>query len=168
MRVLHCPLAGALLAFLSGCNSTPEVGAERSEQKAFVKPAHPTGPVELLDPKPGDVKDVVKVAMIEAAARNHRLVVYVGASWCEPCERFREAAKKGELNADFPGLSLLVFDVDADRKRLAAAGYASQYIPLIVLPKDDGAASEFRMAGGSKGNGAVASMSPRLTALLTH
>jgi thiol-disulfide isomerase/thioredoxin len=153
---------------LGACNSTPEVGPDPAEKKAIVKPATLSGPVELLEPTAGDVKDAVRSAMIAAAARNHRLVVYVGASWCEPCERFREAARKGELNAGFPGLSLLVFDADADRKRLAAAGYQSAYIPLLVIPKDDGAASEFRMEGGSKGEGAVASISPRLTALLKH
>lgn len=157
-----------LLLALAACNSTPDVGPAPADKKAVVKPVNPQGPVELLDPKPGDVKDVVRAALVDAAARNRRLVVYVGASWCEPCERFREAAKKGELDAGFPGLSLLVFDADSDRKRLAAAGYASQYIPLLVLPKDDGAASEFRMEGGSKGTGAVASMAPRLTALLKH
>ena len=161
-------LAWLVVLAALGCNSTPEVGPDPAENKAFVKPAKPTGPVELLDAKPGDVNVVVKAAMVGAAARNHRLVVYVGASWCEPCERFREAAKKGELDAGFPGLSLLVFDADVDRKRLAAAGYGSQYIPLLVLPKDDGSATEFRMEGGSKGSGAVASMSPRLTALLSH
>lgn len=159
----------AALALVLGCNSTAEPGADPATgPKLSIKPAALSGPVELLEPPAGDVKAVVKAAMIAASTRNHRLVVYVGAPWCEPCERFREAAKRGELDAQFPGLALLVFDADHDRKRLAAAGYNSQYIPLLVLPNDDGSASEHRMQGGSKGDGAVAQMTPRLATLLKH
>lgn len=155
-----------LLLALAACNSTPEVTEDPSAPK---RPLTLAGPVELLDAPPaGDVKEAVKSAVIAEAAKNHRVVVYVGASWCEPCERFREAAKKGELNDRFPGLALLVFDADRDRKRLAQAGYTSTYIPLLVIPKEDGSASEWKMEGGQKGDSAVAQMAPRLTQLLKH
>ena len=157
-------LLGALV--LAACNSTPDVPVDPN---APVQPATLAGAVELVDaPASGDVKIVVRDAMIAAAKRQHRLVVYVGATWCEPCERFREAAKRGELNAKFPGLALLVFDADRDRQRLKDAGYTSTYIPLLVLPKPDGSASEWKMEGGEKGYGAVAQMAPRLTTLLSH
>lgn len=159
-----------LLVLLGACNSTPESGSGTSAGSAekSVVPASLQGPVELLEPQAGDVKEAVVAAMLGAAARHHRVVVYVGASWCEPCERFREAAKAGELDAKFPGLSLLVFDADRDRARLAAAGYKSTFIPLLVLPRPDGSASTHKMEGGQKGAGAVAQMAPRLAELLTH
>ena len=155
-------------AFVLACNSTPDSGAGPAQGERSVTPTTLQGPVELLEPQAGDVKEAVVAAMIAAAPRNHRVVVYVGASWCEPCERFREAAKAGKLDTQFPGVSLLVFDVDRDRDRLAAAGYKSTYIPLLVLPKADGSASAHKMEGGQKGEGAVAQMAPRLTQLLTH
>lgn len=161
------PWLGLLLTVLA-CNSTPDVGTSSSGGPTSVKPAKLEGPVELLEPKAGDVKAAVVDAMLSAAARNHRVVVYVGASWCEPCERFRAAAKAGKLDGEFAGLSLLVFDIDQDRERLSAAGYKSKYIPLLVLPKADGAASPHHMEGGTKGDGAVAQMAPRLKELLSH
>lgn len=160
----------ALLLFGAlACNSTPDVGANNtSSGSVSVKPTRLEGPVELLDPKPGDANVAVVDAMMSAAGRNHRVVVYVGASWCEPCERFRAAAKAGKLDADFPGISFLVFDLDRDRDRLHAAGYQSKFIPLLVIPNADGSASRFHMEGGIKGDGAVAQMAPRLRDLLTH
>jgi hypothetical protein len=94
------------------------------------------------------------------------LVVYVGASWCEPCRRFHEAALGGELDQSFPGLTLLEFDLDRDRERLAAAGYVSKYIPLFAVPEADGSASGKQIEGAIKGEGAVEFIEPRLRALL--
>ena len=161
-------MRGPLLAcVLLACNSTPSEPAP-SEAATTLTPAVLAGKVEVIDaPATGDVKQVVREAMLAAAARQHRVVVDVGASWCEPCGRFREAAKSGQLDADFPGLTLLVFDLDRDRERLHAAGYRSQYIPLLVVPNADGSASAKRMTGSIKGAGAVAEMTPRLRALLT-
>lgn len=161
-------VAAVLGAALVACNSTPDTGSGSAVAEHSVTPSTLKGPVELLEPRAGDAKEAVVSAMMAAAGRNHRVVVYVGASWCEPCERFREAAKAGKLDTQFPGVSLLVFDIDRDRDRLAAAGYKSTYIPLLVLPKADGSASTHRMEGGQKGEGAVAQMAPRLTELLTH
>ncbi len=100
------------------------------------------------------------------AAEGRSLVVYVGAPWCEPCQRFHEAAKKGELDADFHNLSLLEFDLEVDRARLAAAGYESEMIPLFVLPNEDGRASAKRFEGSIKSSGAVRNIAPRLRSLL--
>jgi hypothetical protein len=94
------------------------------------------------------------------------LVVYVGATWCEPCRRFHDAAERGELDTKFPRLTLLEFDLDRDRERLAQAGYVSQYVPLFALPATDGVASGRQVEGAIKGEGAVAFIAPRLAELL--
>ncbi len=93
-------------------------------------------------------------------------MVYVGAKWCEPCQSFHKAAAKGELDGEFPDLTLLEFDLDEDRDRLATAGYVSQYIPLFAMPASDGRASEKKFEGSVKGDGAVANIAPRLRSLL--
>lgn len=119
-------------------------------------------------PPAGDVARAVRDALAKAAAEKRRLVVYVGADWCEPCGRFLRAAENGELDAAFGDVTLLAFDSDRDGERLKAAGYASRYIPLFALPAGDGTASRRQIEGGIKGDGAVANIAPRLRLLLAQ
>ena len=114
----------------------------------------------------GDVAAAVARQRAESARSGRSALVYVGASWCEPCTRFHDAAARGALDAVFGDVDVLAFDADRDRARLDAAGYTSQLIPLLAVPNVDGTASAQRMEGSIKGEGAVAEMTPRLRALL--
>jgi len=116
----------------------------------------------------GAVDGLVRDALGQARAQKRTLIVYVGASWCEPCQRFHHAAESGALDDAFPGLTMLEFDLDRDAERLAQAGYVSKYIPLFALPTPDGRASGKQVEGGIKGEGAVAYMTPRLKDLLAQ
>jgi hypothetical protein len=117
----------------------------------------------------GPVDEVVRGAMADAEHAGRKLVVYVSATWCEPCERFQASLRKGELDSYFPRLRLLKFDHDQDIGRLQAAGYGGQYIPRFVLPGPDGRASAERMEGGTKADDTVfTSIGPRLQRLLSH
>ncbi len=119
-------------------------------------------------PAAGDVALAVRQAMAAAAAEEHRLVVYVGAVWCEPCRRFHEAAARGDLDAVFGSVTLFEFDLDRDGARLAAAGYSSAYVPLFALPSADGRASGEQVDGAIKGDGAVPFVVARLARLLAR
>ena len=123
-------------------------------------------PVEIVPAPEGEVPALVKGELDRARGDGHRLLVYVGATWCEPCQHFHEAALAGKLNATFPGLRLLEFDLDKDRERLHRAGYASRMIPLFALPRPDGTGSGSQIEGSIKGDGAVDQITPRLRALL--
>ena len=94
------------------------------------------------------------------------LLVYVGAPWCEPCQRFHKAAAAGALDARFPRLRLLEFDHDRFVDGLAGGGYTSRYIPLFAVPGPDGRASGRAIEGSIKGEGAVDNIAPRLETLL--
>ncbi len=123
--------------------------------------------IRFVKAEPGeDVAKLVRAEREKAAADGRDLVVYVGAKWCEPCQRFHKAAERGELDDEFPTLTLLEFDLDEDRDRITAAGYTSRLIPLFVVPAEDGRASDRRFEGGVKGEGAVANITPRLRKLL--
>jgi hypothetical protein len=117
-------------------------------------------------PGEGDVASIVREQAALAKADGGELLVYVGASWCEPCQRFHEAAAKGELDADFPKLTLIEFDADRDGDRLRAAGYKSRLIPLFCAPNGDGTASPRHIEGSIKGPGAVGEITPRLQEIL--
>jgi hypothetical protein len=117
-------------------------------------------------PPTGDVAELVKRELGRARSDGRRLLVYVGATWCEPCRRFHEAASAGQLDKEFGTLRLLEFDFDRDSSRLQAAGYVSRLIPLFAAPGPDGRASGRQIEGSVKGSAAVAEIAPRLQALL--
>jgi hypothetical protein len=146
------------LALVLGCENDPP---KRTPESV------PAGKVEIKAAPEGD--DAALVIMKEAElarADGKRLLVYVGASWCEPCERFHKAAVAGELDKTFPGLRLLEFDRDRDEARLGRAGCLSQLIPLFAKPDAQGRCSNARVEGSIKGDGAVANITPRLRSLL--
>ncbi len=150
-------------------SSTPALRASSAEA---AKPGAGTAPlvlaqgVRFIKPGPGDVSAIVRSESALAAQDGRKLLVYVGATWCEPCQRFHKAAQQGELDAEFPNLNILEFDADEDHERASAAGYRSRLIPLFVRPGPDGRASARRFEGGIKGDGAVAQLAPRLKKLL--
>jgi thiol-disulfide isomerase/thioredoxin len=105
---------------------------------------------------------------VEIAEASHlRVLVYVGASWCEPCQHFHQAVEHGELNGTLNGLRFLEFDQDRDAAALKVAGYIYQYIPVLALPDPDGKNHGRMISGSVKGPRAVQeNLVPRLQALL--
>jgi len=158
---------GAILLALLGCSNESASPTPRPEPPASQPAPQAAGRVEwLAAPDSGDVAQAVGQELSRAKADGRDLLVYVGATWCEPCQRFHQAVDKGELNGIFPRLRVLEFDLDRDRDRLAAAGYASRMIPLFVAPNDDGTASERRIEGSVKGEAAVMDIAGRLRRIL--
>ncbi len=116
----------------------------------------------------GDVAAIAKREAAQAKKEGRALLVYVGASWCEPCQRFHRAAEAGEITGDLPPLRMLELDLDRDAERLEAAGYGSKMIPLFAVPGPDGRGGDLRIEGSIKGSGAVSNIVPRLRALLAR
>lgn len=161
--------ASTVMALLvhTGCEKSPgEPEKGRAATTAMTAPPADRHVKTLKAPAAGSAATLIAEALAKEASEGRQLVVYVGAPWCEPCRRFHAAAEAGSLDAAFPTLTLLEFDMDADRERLATAGYTPRLIPLFALPKSDGTASGRSFEGSVKGDGAVAEMTPKLTALL--
>lgn len=159
-----------LVVLLVACTRTEEPKKDPSTSEN----APPNAPLVLAPkgvrfehaPAGDDVAAIVKTARANAATSGRELVVYVGAKWCEPCQRFHQAAERGELDADFPNLTILDFDVDEDRERLLTAGYESKLLPFFVVPDANGRATEKRFEGSVKGDRAVSNIAPRLRQIL--
>jgi thiol-disulfide isomerase/thioredoxin len=156
---MHRGLALVLVALL-GCDRdeapAPSTSASAGKVDWVVVPI-------TTEPLP----HVVKRELERARGDGRDLVIYVGATWCEPCQHFHEAVKRGELDETFPTLRLLELDLDRDGKRLAQAGCQSAMIPLFAKPADDGTCDPSRRVFGSvKGPGAVDNLVPRLQAML--
>jgi thiol-disulfide isomerase/thioredoxin len=162
-------IALGVLAIATACPAAPAPAASEAEPAASPGPSPSRvqqGPEIIAAPADGDVVEYVNSERLRAQADDRQLLVYVGASWCEPCRYFHDAAVDGSLDQVFPRLRLLEFDLDRDRDRLTAAGYSSRMIPLFVVPGPDGRAGPRRTEGGIKGPRAVDNLQPRLEALL--
>jgi hypothetical protein len=127
-----------------------------------------SGGVQLVEVPAGttDVAALVRDASQRAQAAHRRLVVYVGATWCEPCQEMHAALAAHRLDQAFPDLTLLMFDLDRDGDALAQAGYESEYIPLFAIPTAEGRSSSHRAMGGKKGEDNVPLLAGKLQALL--
>ena len=113
------------------------------------------------------LQQVVQQHVEEADAQGLRVLVYVGAEWCEPCKVFHKSMASGELDEVLAGTRFVEFDADKDRAELRAAGYGSKYIPLFSVPDHSGHASGRAIEGSIKGADAVKrDLVPRLLALL--
>jgi thiol-disulfide isomerase/thioredoxin len=154
-------LAVAALS-LAACSKEEPVKPEPPAAKAPV-----VVPVEIVSTTGDDVAETVRREVVRARADKRDLLVYVGATWCEPCQYFHKAAAAGQLNATFPGLRLVEFDLDRDKEALERAGYSSKMIPLFAVPRDDGSGSGEQIEGSIKGPGAVQQIAPRLKELLS-
>jgi hypothetical protein len=157
------------VACRSQADAATSAASASTEVSTSAHGAQPAGKLQVVAaPAQGTAESVVQATLASARAEGRTLVVYVGATWCEPCQHFHQAAERGDLDAAFPRMTLLTFDLDRDRERLAAAGYVSKYIPLFALPGPDGAASGKQIEGGIKGDGAVGNISSRLTEMLAQ
>lgn len=135
----------------------PAVTAKSREKPQIKKRSNPPVPLEQF----------VQQHVEEADAQGMRVLVYVGATWCEPCQVFHKALASGELDEVLAGTKFVEFDADRDRAELRAAGYAPKYIPLFSVPDHSGHASGRAVEGSINGDDAVKKeLVPRLLALL--
>jgi thiol-disulfide isomerase/thioredoxin len=145
------------LAF-AACQPAPASNAKPAASHAGDKPAFIQGAVPVTP----------FVAEQQLLAGDARVVVYVGATWCEPCQRFHRALEAGALDSALRGVRFIEYDSGDAKAELQAAGYRSRLIPLFALPEADGRASDHKEEGSIKGEGAVQNILPRLQALLAR
>ena len=169
MPRLRPSLLALLLPITLACPATPAPEQDRADEQAEPTPRAPArtdAPEFVLAPESGDVVELVLAELERARTDERLLIVYVGASWCEPCQYFHAAVEDGTLDDSLAKVRLLEFDLDRDRDRLLAAGYSSKMIPLFVVPGPDGRAGPRRTEGGVKGPAAVDNLRERLVALM--
>ncbi len=157
-------LVPALLAG-AGCTTKPAADQISSDGPAAVRATASTtamAPEPSAKPAGGrlesveaasdtDALSLVRTKRLEAKAAGRVLVVYVSATWCEPCKRLKSEIAAGRLDARLGKTTLLAFDADRDGDRLAAAGYAFTFVPFVALPGPDGRPAESQQATGKGG-----------------
>lgn len=164
----------ALLAFVAlfaACDAGTVAEPERRPGASGASSSVASAPKPELVPVPAGAKDGrawVKSELARAAKDDVKLVIYVGAGWCEPCRRFHDAVKAGQLDRDLAGVRFLELDHDAHEALLGPGDLAcsSELVPLFVRPNEDGTCGARRTEGGIKGDGAVGFILPKLKAIL--
>jgi thiol-disulfide isomerase/thioredoxin len=125
------------------------------------------GLVEIIAaPAMGNAATFIAEELARGGRDGVPVLVYVGATWCEPCRDFHEAAAAGALDGTLGPLRFLEFDLDRDGERLAAAGYHSDLVPLFAQPAADGKPSGRQTDGVKKGGNYVEQLAPRIRALV--
>lgn len=163
-----------LVAVLTSCSHPAnKAGKEKASTNTASRLSGTGGekappPSFLRYPRTGSAIEPWVQEQVELAeAAKLRVLVYVGASWCEPCQRFHQAVEHGELDGALNGLRFLEFDQDQDAAALKTAGYVYQYIPVLALPDPDGRNHGKMISGSLKGPHAIKdNLIPRLQALL--
>lgn len=160
----------AVLSMLLSLVTVSGVSGEQTGAQTDIRvPGDPPRQVSWMSPGPPQMN--VKATIFEQSAwaveQKLRPIVYVGAKWCEPCERFKDAVKKKRLNRQLSDLHFIEFDLDIHRDGLQLAGYQSRMIPLFCLPDNKtGKSSGQCIQGSVKGPGAVGNLLPRLKQML--
>jgi thiol:disulfide interchange protein len=169
-RVRASVLIGLGIFAVSACNGSGHRGSEAKKVGAVVASAIPKSRAKPQLKHRSDaapLEQFVQQHVEEADAQGQRVLVYVGATWCEPCQRFHKSLESGELDEALAGTKFLEFDADKDRAELRTAGYTSKYIPLFSVPDHSGHSSGLAIEGSIKGDDAVKKdLVPRLLALL--
>jgi thiol-disulfide isomerase/thioredoxin len=173
LRAAHL-LSLAVLTVLAACNPSPKINQDApttptsavaaSTTAATTASAPPsataapdaamreTGVRVVLASQDTDALTLVRTERLKAKAEGRVLVVYAGATWCEPCKRFKEEVHTGRLDGQLPRVTLLAFDADRDTDRLGAAGYKFSFIPFVALPGADGHPTDTQEARGKGSN----------------
>lgn len=111
----------------------------------------------------------VRDEVSKAARDGRKVLIYVGAPWCDPCVRFHDSVVTGQLDQELPSVRLLELDHDEHEALLAPSDLdcQSQLIPLFARPTPEGRCGLRRVEGGVKGDRAVGFLLPKVKALLT-
>jgi len=135
----------------------------------FAIACSPTTParIEIVEAPPtGDLVTFISSEVVRGTQDRVPVLVYVGATWCEPCREFHAAAKAGQLDAQLGPLRLLELDLDRDGAHLTAAGYTSALVPLFARPGADGMATGQQFDGVRQGSDHVTQLTTRIRTLL--
>lgn len=136
----------------SGATTTTTTAQTSPSASASTRPANVEGIKVVTAPADGDALSTIRTKRLEAKADGRVLVVYVSATWCEPCRKLKEEIQAGRLDEKLGKTTLLAFDADKDGDRLASAGYKFGFIPFVALPGADGHPLESQEARGKGGS----------------
>jgi thiol-disulfide isomerase/thioredoxin len=151
-----------LALVLLACNPTPKEAAKAEPTSSTTSTSTASGsagPVKAGDKirvipaaQDSDALSLIRTERLRAKAEGRVLVVYVSATWCDPCKKLKEEIEAGRLDDRYGKTTLLAFDADKDIDRLGSAGYTFKFVPYVALPGPDGRPADTQEATGKGSN----------------
>jgi len=162
-----CRWLVTLIVAIAACNPPAKNGISNDNPSSTTTPSttgaapsatsaegKPKGHVKVeVASQDSDALSLIRTKRLEAKAQDRVLVVYVSATWCEPCKKLKAELESGRLDDQLGTVTLLAFDADKDIDRLGSAGYTFKFVPFVALPGADGRPVDTQEATG-KGSGA--------------
>ena len=109
---------------LAACNPTPKEAA-KVDPSPSPSPSTSTSTtktggkiVVLPAAQDSDALSAIRTERLKAKAEGRVLVVYVSATWCDPCKKLKEEIEAGRLDDRYGKTTLLAFDADKVRQVL--------------------------------------------------
>lgn len=167
MRIARLPFFVAWLAASWACDDAPRAVPEPNADRTAGPPPAPARPEIVKAEAPTSGRAWVQSEMARAERDGRKLLIYVGATWCEPCVRFHDAVLAGQLDAELANVRFLELDHDQHEAILAQGDMdcRSKMIPLFAKPTPEGTCGPDRVEGAIKGDGAVGFLLPKVRAL---
>lgn len=150
-----CTLLLALVACTPKSAATDEIKSDVSQPVVTAPAAAPTpGGKLVVTPADADTDAIstIRTARLQAKAQGRVLVVYVSATWCDPCKKLKSEIEAGHLDSRLGKTTLLAFDADRDAERLLGAGYSFKFVPFVALAGTDGHPADSQQATGHGGD----------------
>ncbi len=138
---------------VDGAGSAPAVVSPTPSAANVAPTSAPSSgrPKIVVASEDSDALTLIRTKRLEAKAEGRVLVVYVSATWCEPCRRMKRELDSGRLDDRLAKITFLAFDADKDMDRLVAAGYSFKFVPFVALPAVAGEPAESQQATGKGG-----------------
>lgn len=156
-----CVLAAAVMA--GGCKERPSSSTSTTTGAAPARTKSAAEDWSVID-KGGSLATLVEAEVAKAEATGKKHVVYIGATWCPPCQAIKKYKSDPQMVTAFAGTHVIELDVDDwTAPDLTALGYKASSVPVFIAVDKDGKAKGPTIDGGAWGDNIPTNMAPPLT-----
>lgn len=155
--------AGVTLLLASGCDSKAASEASPEPSRSAAMTAEKASSWVKVGSGGEALQSRLKAEVGKAAERRQKPILYIGATWCEPCAALKKYKSDPRMAEAFEGTYVIELDLD-DWKldELKALGLRAGVVPVFHALGADGRASGKTIDGGAWGDNIPENMAPPL------
>lgn len=161
--VILVAAAGLTVLLASGCDSKAPTEASPEPSRSSSMTAEKASSWMKIGSGGEALESKLKAEVGKAAERRQKPVLYIGATWCEPCSALKKYKSDPRMAEAFQGTYVIELDLD-DWKvdELKALGFRAGVVPVFHVLGADGRASGPTIDGGAWGDNIPENMAPPL------